>query len=231
MINKQNYINKINKVLENKIKKFKEEQNNIIKINNNIFDFKDLQIIFNNLNYNKINKKNNKKIDICSLSYLLKDLNLKQNECIKLGLFIEKFLFELILNYTNLKSIKEKNKKNKIEKDHLFLDDNKKIIYYAEIKSNINLDTEKSKQTINKILNVNKELIEQYKNYKIIYYLVNVRFLYKNEIPKNILNKYKQIDNNLCCLNEYLINLNIKYKFDYNVYKNLLILFINNLRK
>jgi len=112
MIIKQNYINKINKILENKIKKFNEEQNNIIKTNNNIniFNFKDLQIIFNNLNYNKINKQNNKKIDICSLSYLLKDLNLKQNECIKLGLFIEKFLFELILKFTNLKKEMKKIK-------------------------------------------------------------------------------------------------------------------------
>ena len=231
MIIKQNCINKINKVLENKINKINEEKNLIIKHNNSIntFKFEDLQNIFNNLNYNN-KKSNNKKLDICSLTYLLKDLNLKQNECIKLGLFIEKFLFNLILQYTNLKSIKEKNKKDKIKKDHLFLDDNKKIIYYAEIKSNINLDTEKSKQTINKILNVNKELINQYKNYKIIYYLVNVRFLYKNEIPKNILNKYKQIDNNLCCLNEYLTNLNINYKFNYDIYKQLLILFINNLR-
>ena len=49
---------------------------------------------------------------------------------------------------TQYKNIKEKNTKGKKETDHLFMDVNNKIIYYAEIKSNLNLDTEKSNETV-----------------------------------------------------------------------------------
>lgn len=86
----------------------------------------------------------NKKKDFCSLSYL-SEKKLSQSDCIKLGNAIEKILSDLIIKKTNLVNIKEKNKKNYKEKDHLFKDEKNKIIYYAELKGNLNLDSEKSK--------------------------------------------------------------------------------------
>jgi len=162
----------------------------------------------------------NKKIDINSLSYLI-DYELSQSDCIKIG--IENILKDFILENTNLKNIKTKNKKGIKEKDHLFMDINKKIIYYAEIKSNLNLDTEKSKQTYKKCLDIKKELQEEYKDYEIKMFLVGVRYYEKIIIPKTILKKYKEINNNLCGINEYFKYLSIKFKiFNEKDYKKIL---------
>ncbi len=109
--------------------------------------------------------------DFNSISFLIKR-QLSQSQYIRFGLIIEKYLIDLIESETDLKNIKEKNKKNERERDHLFQDEKNKIIYYAEIKSNINLDTEKSKETCNKCLeNLNKEQIK-YPNYNVNMYLV-----------------------------------------------------------
>ena len=40
----------------------------------------------------------------------------------------------LFVSNTNLISIKSKNSKGEKEKDHLFIDEEKKIIYYSELK-------------------------------------------------------------------------------------------------
>ena len=92
---------------------------------------------------------------------------LSQSDCIKLGNGLEKIFYDIVLQYTKLKDIKPKNKKGKKEKDHLFCDETNKIIYYAEFKSNINLDTEKSKSTYQKCLNIVIELKEKYPDYTI----------------------------------------------------------------
>lgn len=103
------------------------------------------------------------------------------------------------------------------------MDINKKIIYYAEIKSNLNLDTEKSKQTYKKCLDIKKELQEEYKDYEIKMFLVGVRYYEKIIIPKTILKKYKEINNNLCGINEYFKYLSIKFKiFNEKDYKKIL---------
>ena len=60
----------------------------------------------------------------------------------------------LILKNSKLKNIKEKSEKDKKETDHLYKDEDKKIIHYAELKSNLDLDTEKSKVTVNKCLSI-----------------------------------------------------------------------------
>ena len=168
------------------------------------------------------NCSSNKKIDINSLSYLI-DYELSQSDCIKIGVGIENILKDFILENTNLKNIKTKNKKGIKEKDHLFMDINKKIIYYAELKSNLNLDTEKSKQTYKKCLDIEKELQEEYKDYEIKMFLVGVRYYTKKIIPKTILKKYKEINNNLCGINEYFKFLSIKFKiFNEKDYKKIL---------
>ena len=106
----------------------------------------------------------NKKKDIHSLSYLI-TYNLSQSDCIKIGIGLENVLRDLILCLTQeLINIKPKNKKGSKEKDHLFVNNNKKNIYYAELKSNLNLDTEKTKSTYIKCLEIKKELQIEYNN-------------------------------------------------------------------
>jgi hypothetical protein len=185
------------------------------------FYLEDLYKLINKNEYIK-NCKSNKKKDFNSLSYLI-DKNLSQSDCIKLGIGMEKFLVDVILQYSHdLKSIKEKNMKGIKEKDHLFIDEKNKIIYYSELKSNINLDTEKSKTTSNKCLEIVKQLEETYKNYQIKWCLLGLRYLDYNEIPKVIQGKYTNIKENLYGINQYLNMLSISISFTKEEYKKLL---------
>lgn len=163
------------------------------------------------------NCKSNKKKDIDSLSSLI-TRQLSQSDCIKLGNGLEKIFYDIILHYTKLKDVKQKNKKGKKEKDHLFCDEDNKIIYYAEFKSNINLDTEKSKSTYEKCLDIVIELKEKYPDYIIQWCLVGCRYIDKSSIPSKLRHKYKIIEDNLLGVNEYLQLLNINFRFTYNTY-------------
>ena len=147
------------------------------------------------------NSSSNNKKDSNSLSYLI-DKNLSQSDCIKLGNGIEKLLVDFIIKHTTLRNIKQKNCKGVKEKDHLFIDDTNKIIYYAELKANINLDTEKSKSTIQKCLDIVKELQLKYPEYNIKWCLLAYRYLNYNDIPKRIQKKYQIIVNNLFGINQ-----------------------------
>jgi hypothetical protein len=200
---------------------------------NNIFEYEIIEknddymleklknIISNNIYVNKC--ISNSKKDIHSLSYLFHDLNLSQSDNIKVGNGLEKILCQFISESTKLKNIKNKNTKGVKEKDHLFLHEEDKIIYYAELKSNLNLDTEKSKYTENKCSQIEKELQNKYPEYKIIMRLVCLRYCNKKDIPKIITNKYKDIQEKLIGLNDYFTLLNINLKFNNkNEYKNIL---------
>lgn len=168
---------------------------------------------------NFLNKKKNKKIknNIYSMSYIV-NRNMSQSQCIKLGLILENIFRDIILEYSNYTNIKEKNSKNVREKDHLFLDLKNKTVYYAEIKTNMYLDTEKSKATEEKCSLIRKELVEKYPEFKIKSKLVCLR--YTDIIPKTILNKYKEKVYNV---NEYFKSLGIKISFQEEKYK----IFIN----
>lgn len=156
------------------------------------------------------NCKGNKKKDTCSLSSLV-NKSLSQSECIKLGIGIEQLLRLAILTaLTHLKDIKKKNSKGTKEKDHLFIDETRKIVYYAEIKGNLNLDTEKHKETIKKCVAIKQELADMFPGYEIRMFLVGARHLFASDIPKTIKNKYKEIDSNLVGINDYLISLGYK---------------------
>jgi len=174
--------------------------------------YEELKNIIKNNDYIK-SCVSNKKKDYNSLSYLIQK-NLSQSECIKLGIGLENVLRDIILKKnTNLKSIKPKNKKGKKEKDHLFINETTKTIYYAELKSNLNLDTEKSISTSNKCLQILEELKIEYQDYKIKMYLIGLRYYKKNCIPKLIEKKYLSICDNLLGVNEYLEELDIDLNF------------------
>jgi len=157
----------------------------------------------------------NKSKEFNSLSYLI-SMDMSQSDCIKLGNALESVLRDIIINYNkNLENIKPKNKKGTKEKDHLFVDDNTKTIYYAELKSNLNLDTEKCKSTSNKCIQILDELKHEYPDYEIKMFLVGLRYYEAAIIPKVIKQKYTSISDNLVGVNEYLTKLGTGILFSY----------------
>lgn len=177
-----------------------------------------------------ITKKINKDYD--SFSYLI-DRDINQSQSIQVGCRMEKFIRKIILELNNnIKDIKQKNKKNQKEKDHLFIDTKNKIIYYAELKANLNLDTEKSKSTYEKCLLIKNELEEKYPEYEIKWCLLGFRYLTNSLITTNIKNKYSVINNNLFGINDYFKMFDIDFKFkNENDYKNFVNKFINRIIK
>ena len=174
------------------------------------------QIINNNV-YVK-NSFSNKKKDFNSLSYLIKK-DISQSDCIKLGNGVERVIQDIISECSLFENIKTSfTKKGDKEKDHLFKDTTNKVIYYAELKSNINLDTEKSKSTYLKCQFIFDELKEAYPDYEIKWCLLAYRYINKVEIPKSVANKYSKISSNLFGINEYLEMLGIEMRFDENSY-------------
>ncbi len=160
------------------------------------------------------NCKSNEKKDFNSMSYLV-SINLSHSDCIKLGHGVEKvFKMFICASVPNLKDIKTKNIKGMKEKDHLFIDETKKIIYYAEIKTNLNLDTEKDKSTINKCVDIKKELEDKYNGFIVKMFLVGCRYISNDIIPLDICKKYIKIKNHLVGLNEYFEALSIPFKYD-----------------
>lgn len=159
-----------------------------------------------------------KKKDFNSLSYLV-DKTISQSTSIKLGIAMEKIFCEIITKNTDFINIKEKNKKGIKEKDHLFMDIGNKVIYFAELKANINLDSEKSKATCTKCKLIYQELIKQYPDYTVKWFLLAYRYTRKEEIPSFIKNKYTEIGNNLTTINDYFTELGIPFSFSTPVYK------------
>jgi hypothetical protein len=158
--------------------------------------------------------KSNKKKDINSLSYLV-DMQISQSDCIKLGIGLEKILTDIILKYTLLSNIKEKDQKGAKQKDHLFADHENKIIYYAELKANINLDTEKSKSTCDKCLAIADELAKEFPHYTIKWCLLGYRYITTSDVPITLKNKYTaHISDHLYGINDYFKSLNVPIQFD-----------------
>jgi hypothetical protein len=149
---------------------------------------------------------------------------INQSQSIRLGIYIENIIRELITKERkDIVNIKEKNKKGIKEKDHLFMNEPLSLIIYAEFKANINLDSEKCPATINKINTIEKELLDKYPGYSIKKALVCLRYLRKTDIPTVLLNKYKSIHEHLYGVNDYLELFGITTLFDYASYR----LFIN----
>lgn len=157
----------------------------------------------------------NEQKEVHSLSVLV-SRKLSQSDCIKLGHGFEKCLNDVITKHNNkeLKNIKPNNSKNKKEKDHLFKDEVNKVIYYAELKSNLNLDTEKSVSTYKKCQDIERELAEEYPEYTIIMKLLSNRHYTTENIPDFIRRKYEPILDNLIGVNEYLVLLGVDYQFE-----------------
>jgi hypothetical protein len=128
--------------------------------------------------------------------------DMTQGQSIQLGNGIEKTFTDIILGETSLRNMKAGNVKGIKETDHLFADHVHKRLYYAELKTNLNLDTEKSRATIEKCKQFARHFAKL-KDYSVTWFLVCPRYLEKSEMPKHIMKKYMEIEDHVVGTNEY----------------------------
>ena len=130
-----------------------------------------------------------------SLNYLFYGRRIsEQSKFIKLGRFGEYFTKELIMLNKNLElmfcGIQKINNKNK-DVDLIFKDNINNIIYYRELKGNIELDTEKLPATINKCNEINLFLKKEY-NYQINFGILNWSIYNRDNSNLNIINLFEK---------------------------------------
>ena len=130
-----------------------------------------------------------------SLNYLFYGRRIsEQSKFIKLGRFGEYFTKELIMLNKNLElmfcGIQKINNKNK-DVDLIFKDNINNIIYYRELKGNIELDTEKLPATINKCNEINLFLKKEY-DYQINFGILNWSIYNRDKNNLNIINSFER---------------------------------------
>jgi hypothetical protein len=141
----------------------------------------------------KIKRCEKKSRDPSSLSYLI-DRDLSQSACIRIGNVIEDILNLFLAHHlegTYERRNIQKNTKGERQKDILFINDETNHVIYAELKANINLDTQKSKATVQSLLKVIEDYTSQEMNIQA--YLVSLRYLHTDDIPSSVAKKYKDV--------------------------------------
>lgn len=172
-------------------------------------------------------KKNESQDSFCSLSYLLKDsIELTQSEKIKLGKGLECFLNDLILTNKDWKRLSVVLE-FKCQIDDLIINDSTKTIIYSEYKANLALDSQKREVMYSHILKVQALIQKLYPEYKIETFILNLRFLYKQDIPKYILQRFDKhrelpVKLQIIGVNEYLKLFDLNVFYDYTEYRDFL---------
>jgi len=152
-----------------------------------------------------------------SISFLLNGkIPSDQSINIKLGRFGEFLAKELIKYNHNLEllncGIQKINDKKK-DVDLIFKDEFRKIIYYRELKANIELDTEKLPATINKCREIENSLKITYHNYEINCGILNWS-VYDRQILNAGLSNIKTFENQgikIDHMQDFLEIINIKW--------------------
>lgn len=183
-----------------------------------------LTAIIKNNNYIKTCFSNKNK-DVHSMCSLV-DTELSHSDCCKVGNGVEKVLSDVVLKLSRLEitNQKPKNTKGEKEKDHLFCDASTNTIFYAELKGNLNLDTEKARATSQKCIHIMDKLRQTHPDHTVRMFLVGTRYYSKDIIPPIIMNKYKDIQEHVVGVNEYLNTFGIDAFQDETEYK----IFVND---
>jgi hypothetical protein len=159
----------------------------------------------------------------------------EQSISIKFGHFGEIMAKELIKLNTNLElltcGVQVINDKKK-DIDLIFKDEIKKIIYYRELKGNIELDTEKIPATINKCNEIEKSLKDKYVNYTIDSGILNWS-IYNRYILKSGLSNIKTFESKGLKINhmkDFLDIIDIEWNEDdyYSYFRNIGIMISKN---
>ena len=129
--------------------------------------------------------------DASSLCSLL-TRKVSQSTNIRLGNELESILNLYATGHINAEDMRPKKvKKGEHQRD--WLRRMARAIIYGEFKSNINLDTEKRKATIAKVIAVNEELVEAYPEYAVRPFLVSLRYLRVGDIPPLMVKSYGDV--------------------------------------
>lgn len=150
----------------------------------------------------------------------LVDVPMTQSQNISLGICMEKLFHDAIGKNTKLKNISESaSTKGERQKDHIWLDEQRRVIIYAEQKNNINLDTEKSVSTEVKVA----EVAKKYPDYTISAYILAARYLSASEplAKKIIQSKYK--NTKVVGVNDYLALFGLPPFESYDAYKRVIL--------
>lgn len=132
--------------------------------------------------------------DPSSLSFLVKR-DISQSAAIRLGVVLEEVFNIVISEYFQerfTRSNLKRNVKGERQKDLLMINETDKSIIYAELKANINLDTQKAPATVASTIKV----VQDYEagGYTIQGYVLSLRYLKTSDIPKNLVKKYQAFD-------------------------------------
>lgn len=132
--------------------------------------------------------------DPSSLSYLVKR-DISQSAAIRLGVVLEETFNIVISEYFKEKYTRSnltRNIKGERQKDLLMINEAEKSIIYAELKANINLDTQKAPATVDSAIKVVADY--EAKGYTVKGYILSLRYLTTADIPKNLAKKYRKFD-------------------------------------
>jgi len=152
-----------------------------------------------------------------SISYLLYGSKLSEQSInIKMGYlgeFFTKEIIKMMCNFELLQCGIQKIRGVKKDIDLLFIDINNNVIYYRELKGNIELDTEKIEATSNKCKVISETLKKSHPN-KIINYGILNWSIYNRKILKAGLSNIKKFEKNgvkIDHMEDFLKILNIKW--------------------
>jgi len=189
-----------------------------------------LSLINKNAYINK--KEEESKKDPHSFCSLV-DKPLAQSQNITLGICMETLFQDAIATKTdwvpvllddskNKNGTARKNKKGEHQIDHCWMNVESKTIVYAEEKNNINLDTEKSKVTKEKVQSVAAKIKEKYPDYNVKSYILAARYLSASEEIAQGIIKTKYSDASVIGVNDYLELFGLELIPSYEEYKKII---------
>lgn len=149
-------------------------------------------------------------------------VKLTQSEYIKLGICMEEFMSNIIsTNTTTWTRIDTtRTKKGAKQRDHLFVNEAAKVVIYCEQKNNINLDTEKSIETKQKVRAIVAELESEYPGYTVRGFILAARYLSNAEDEAKHIIRLKYSDIGVIGVNDYLALFDLdSCSFTYRTYK------------
>lgn len=128
--------------------------------------------------------------DSTSLSSLVNH-DISQSAAIRLGNVLEEIFNIAISKFLTEKFVRsnlKKNEKGERQKDVLMINEDTKHVIYAEIKANINLDTQKAPATVKSTIDVVKAF--ESKGYSVDGYVIALRYLSTKDVPATLAKKY-----------------------------------------
>lgn len=146
------------------------------------------------------------------------DCTITQSQCIKIGNALEKIVNYWVASDPTLpwKLMSNPVEKHEKQKDVLLKNEETQEILYAEIKANLELDTEKAPKTIQKIESVHTALQDKYPGWKVHSFLLSGRYLAFADIPAELSKRYQPLWDrgfSLLGMNEFLAKVGMGHRF------------------